>query len=147
MEKMGKWEASIILAIRKEIHRSRESRYDHRLHALLLVAQGMRCSIAARYLGDATRTIQYWIRLYENLGFKGMEESDRTGRPGRLSPQFLEVIAEALGKSPQEFGLSSQNWNGQVLAEFIKNRCQISLSIRQCQRLLRQYENRPLKPQ
>jgi transposase len=145
MEKMGKWEASIILAIRKEIHRSRESRYDHRLHALLLVAQGMRFSMAARYLGDAPRTIQYWIRLYESQGFKGMEEDDRSGRPGRLSPENLEMIAEALRKSPEESGLSPRKWNGKTLAEFIKIRCQISLSFRQCQRLLRQFENRSQK--
>jgi transposase len=146
MGKTGKWEASIILAIRKEINRSRESRYDHRLHALLLVAQGMRCSIVARYLGDAPRTIQYWIRLYESQGIKGMEEGGRTGRPVRLSSQYLTVIAEALGKSPQESGLSSPRWNGKVLAEFILSRCHVSLSIRQCQRLLRQFENRSQTP-
>ena len=145
MGKSGKWEASIILAIRKEINRSRDSRYDHRLHALLLVAQGMRCSIVARYLGDAPRTIQYWIRLYESQGFKAMEESGRTGRPGRLS-QYLPAIAEALGKSPQESGLSSPRWSGKVLAEFILSLCRVSLSIRQCQRLLRQFENRSQTP-
>ena len=30
-------------AIRNEIFRSDESRYDHQLHGLLLVSEGMRC--------------------------------------------------------------------------------------------------------
>ena len=33
----------IILGLQDEIRRSQESRYDHRLHGLLLVAQGVRC--------------------------------------------------------------------------------------------------------
>lgn len=142
MEKRVKWEASIILAIRNEIQRSKESRYDHRLHALLLVARGMRCSVAARYLGDAPRTIQYWIRLYEAQGFKGIEEDERSGRPGRLSPENLEVIAAALRRPPGESGLAARKWNGEVLREFIQTRFQFSLGVRQCQRLIQQFENR-----
>lgn len=130
MGKRNKWEAAIILAIRKEINRSKESRYNHRLHALLLVAQGMRCSVAARYLGDAPRTVQCWIRLYESQGFKGMEESVRTGRPGRISFPDREVIEEALNKLPEELGLSSRRWNGKALAEFLQEQLHLSLSIR-----------------
>lgn len=145
MEKWGKWDASIILAIRKEINRSRESRYDHRLHALLLVAQGMKVKMAAGYLGDAPRTIQHWVRMYEAQGFPGIKEEGRSGRPARLSPDNLEMIAEALSQSPEELGLASPEWDGKVLADFIQNRFQIFLSIRQCQRLLRAFENRSRK--
>jgi transposase len=145
MGKREKWETSVIMAIRKEINRSKESRYDHRLHALLLVAQGMRCSVAARYLGDAPRTVQCWIRLYEKQGFKGMEESVRTGRPGRISSPDRELIAEAVKKLPEELGLSSRRWNGKALADFLQKQLHLSLSIRQCQRLLRSFENRSRK--
>jgi transposase len=145
MGKKAIWDASVILAIQKEIRRSRDSRYDHRLHALLLVAQGMSCSVVARFLGDAPRTVQYWIRIYENHGFKGIEEAERSGRPTRLSSQCSEMIVEALKKSPEEFGLSSERWNGKMLAEFILKYCQLSLSIRQCQRLIQQFENRSRK--
>ena len=33
----------MILGLQDEIRRSEESRYDHRLHGVLLVAQGMTC--------------------------------------------------------------------------------------------------------
>jgi transposase len=145
MGKREKWETSVILAIHKEIHRSKESRYDHRLHALLLAAMGMRVTMAARFLGDAPRTIQHWIRLYETQGFPGIQEDERSGRPARLSPDNLEVIAEALSQSPEAVGLASPKWDGKVLEEFIQNRFQIFLSIRQCQRLLRAFENRSRK--
>ena len=44
---------SIILGLQDEIRRSQDSRYDHRLHGVLLVAQGMTCPEVARLLGDA----------------------------------------------------------------------------------------------
>jgi hypothetical protein len=41
----------IILAFQDEIRRSDEARYDHRLHSMLLVAQGMTCPEVAKKLG------------------------------------------------------------------------------------------------
>jgi len=49
---------SIILGLQDEIRRSEESRYDHRLHGLLLVAQGLTCPAVAGLLGDAPRTVE-----------------------------------------------------------------------------------------
>jgi hypothetical protein len=43
----------MILGLQDEIRRSEDSRYDHRLHAVLLVAQGKRCREVANLLGDA----------------------------------------------------------------------------------------------
>ena len=59
---------AIILGLQDEIRRSPEARYDHRLHGLLLVAQGMSCQHVAHLLGDSPRTVQYWIRRFEQEG-------------------------------------------------------------------------------
>jgi len=48
-------DATSVLSLQQEIQRSEESRYDHRLHGVLLVAQGMTCPEVARLLGDAPR--------------------------------------------------------------------------------------------
>ena len=53
--------AAIILGLQDEIRRSEESRYDHRLHGVLLVAQGMTCPEVAYLLGDASRSVEYWV--------------------------------------------------------------------------------------
>ena len=45
--------ATIVLGLQDEIRRSEESRYDHRLHGVLLVAQGLTCPEVAKLLGDA----------------------------------------------------------------------------------------------
>ena len=39
----------IVFALQDEIRRSHEARYDHRLHAVLLVAQGLSCRKVAQF--------------------------------------------------------------------------------------------------
>src|SRR6266576_1079869 len=63
---------TIILGLQDEIRRSEESRYDHRLHGVLLVAHGMTCPEAAALLGDAPRTVEYWIRGFEQKGLAAL---------------------------------------------------------------------------
>ena len=50
--------AAIVLGLQDEIRRSEESRYDHRLHGVLLVTQGMTCPEVARIPGDAPRGVE-----------------------------------------------------------------------------------------
>jgi hypothetical protein len=54
---------SAVIGLQQEIQRSEESRYDHRLHGVLLVAQGITCPEVARLLGDAPRTVEYWVLM------------------------------------------------------------------------------------
>ena len=56
---------SIILGLQDEIRRSQDSRYDHRLHGVLLVAQGMTCPEVARLLGAAPRSVEYWVHRFQ----------------------------------------------------------------------------------
>ena len=73
----------IILGLQDEIRRSAESRYDHRLHGVLLVAEGMNCCRVAELLGDAPRTVEYWVRRFEAKGLAGLQEgARRDGLPG-----------------------------------------------------------------
>src|SRR6516225_5585093 len=74
--------ATIILGLQDEIRRTEESRYDHRLHGVLLVAHGMTCPEVAALLGDAPRTVEYWIRGFEEKGLAALREGERSGRPG-----------------------------------------------------------------
>jgi transposase len=137
---------NIVLGLQDEIRRSEESRYDHRLHAVLLVAQGMRCPEVARLLGDAVRTVEYWVGRFEDKGLAGLIEGERSGRPGRLSAEQLKEIDQVLRKTPREAGLAGTLWDGKTLSAFIRLRFEIDLGIRQCQRLFRQFGFRRRKP-
>ena len=128
---------TMILAIQDEIRHSDEARYDHRLHAVLLVAQGSSCLRVAQMLGDAPRTVAYWVRRFEEEGFAGLADGQRPGRRPRLSVNQLGEISAALRKQPSEFDLQGP-WDGKTLSQFIERQYKVSLGVRQCQRLFRQ---------
>jgi len=138
--------ATIILGLQDEIRRSEESRYDHRLHGVLLVAQGMTCPEVARLLGDAPRSVEYWVRGFEEKGLAGLREGERTGRPRRLDEKQLREINVALRQMPRDVGLSGNLWDGKTLAAWIIQKYEIDLGVRQCQRLFRQLGFRLRKP-
>ena len=69
---------NVILGLQDEIRRSEESRYDHRLHGVLLVAHGMNCCQVADILGDAPRTVAYWVERFEQKGLGGLHEGSRS---------------------------------------------------------------------
>jgi transposase len=99
--------ATMVLGPQDEIRRSQESRYDHRLHGVLLVAQGMSCPEVGRLLGDAPRTVEYWVQRFEARGLAGLAEGQRSGRPGRLSEAQLEEIDRALRQARKRPDLPS----------------------------------------
>jgi transposase len=136
----------IILGLQDEIRRSAESRYDHRLHGVLMVAQGMNCCRVAELLGDAPRTVEYWVHRFEAKGLAGLQEGARCGRPGRLTAQQVAEIQGVLRKRPADFGLSGNLWDGKTLAAYLERAYRVTLGARQCRRFFRQWGFRLVKP-
>jgi len=137
---------TMVLGLQDEIHRSEESRYDHRLHGVLLVAQGLTCPEVSRLLGDAPRTVEYWVQRFEKRGLTGLAEGQRSGRPRRLSDRQLQEVDRVLRQTPREFGLTRTLWDGKTLSAWIAQHFQVHLAVRQCQRLFRQRGFRLRKP-
>ena len=136
----------IVLGLQDEIRRSEESRYDHRLHGVLLVAQGMTCPEVARLLGDAPRTVEYWVRHFEQRGLGGLVEGERSGRPSRLGKAQLGELERVLRGQPTAVGVQANLWDGKALAFYMRDRWGVELGVRQCQRLFRRFGFRLRKP-
>jgi transposase len=136
----------MLLALQDEIRRSEEARYDHRLHGVLLVAQGMNAPKVARLLGDGVRTVEYWVERFNQDGFAGLVEGERSGRPRKLSTEQLEELEVILRASPRVQSVSANLWDGKTLSHWINQRWGVQLSTRQCQRLFRQLGFRLRKP-
>ena len=135
-----------VLGLQQEIQRSGESRYDHRLHGVLLVAQGMTCPEVARLLGDAPRSVENWVHRYDQQGLTGLTEGERSGRPSRLNERQLKEINRVLREKPSDTGMRVNLWDGKTLSAWIDKTYGIPLRVRQCQRLFRQLEFRLRKP-
>ena len=138
--------AVMSIAIQQEIARSDESRYDHRLHGVLLVANGESCIKVGRILGEHPRTIQRWVRRFERSGFSGLREGERPGRPRRLDRRRWERLADDLRRSPRDFGHEQNLWDGKLLGRHLRQHYGVTLGVRQCQRIFRQMGFRLRKP-
>jgi transposase len=137
---------TMVVALKQEIARSEDSRYDHRLHGLLLVCQGMTIVAVSRYLGQARRTVQYWVDRFRAKGLAGLREQSRSGRPSQLSTRQQAAIAHDLRQSPRELGYEQNGWDGKLLSHHLATRYGVVLQVRQCQRLFRQLRFRLRKP-
>lgn len=136
----------MILALQDEIRRSDESRYDHRLHGILLVAEGFSCGEVSKLLGDSPRTVEYWVHRFEQRGLAGLREGERSGRPAQLTGEHLDRVNLILRDTPRAAGIQANLWDGPTLRLWLKSELKIELSVRTCQRLFRRLEFRLRKP-
>jgi transposase len=108
-------------------------RLVHRLHSVALVASGLSASEAARVYGDSPRAVAYWVTRYTKLGLKGLEEESRPGRPSRLNPREMNQLERFVRQSRAR----SQVVNANVLTKYIKTTFGVTLTVRQCLRILK----------
>ena len=147
MRKLQVSDAAIMqIAVQQEILRSEESRYDHRLHGVLLVSRGMSCYEVAEHLGQDAVTVQRWIHAFNTDGFAGLREGERSGRPSRLSSDHWSELERVLRQSPRTLGYGQNLWDGKLLAHHLREQCDLDLGVRQCQRIFRQLGFRRRKP-
>jgi transposase len=128
----------IRIAIQQEIGRSEESRYDHRLHGLLLLAAGHSCQDVAALFGEDDTTVQRWVHRFEQGGLTALRECERPGRPRSLDAAQWQDLHADLRKSPRELGLTAAAWDGSTLSRHLQSRFGVQLGVRQCQRIFRQ---------
>jgi transposase len=134
------------MAIQDEIVRSEESRYDHRLHGVLLVSSGLSCYEVAELFGQSPRTVHCWVKRFERSGFAGLQERERPGRPSTLDEKTLQAVDRDLRRDPRDLGYSQNLWDGKLLSHHLEQAYDVHLGVRQCQRLFRRLGFRRRKP-
>ena len=134
------------VAVKQEIDRCEEARYDHRLHGVLLVSHGLTCQETAELLGQDTVTIQRWVHRFNEHGFAGLCEGEHTGRPSRLRAEDLSALQKDLRCPPRDLGYGQNLWDGKLLSHHVADRYGVALGVRQCQRMFRQFGFRRRKP-
>jgi len=134
------------IALKQEIIRSEDSRYDHRLHGVLLVSAGHSCYDVAKWFGHSPRSVQSWVKRFNELGFAGLQDSIRPGRPSQLSPRMRKEVEKHLRKSPTQLGYQQNLWDGKLLSHHFKQYYQIEVGVRQCQRIFHEFGFRYRKP-
>lgn len=67
------------IAISRRSGVAEESRYDHRLHGLLLVCAGQSCRQVAELFGEGGTTVQRWVRRFEHGGLESLQRGRAIG--------------------------------------------------------------------
>lgn len=134
------------IALKQEIIRSEDSRYDHRLHGVLLVSQGHSCYGVAKWFGHSPRSVQYWVNRFNEMGFAGLQDAPRPGRPGQISAKIRKELGKHLRQSPRQLGYKQNLWDGKLLSHHLQKWYHIDVGVRQCQRLFHEFGFRYRKP-
>jgi len=134
------------LGILEEIRRNEDSRYDHRLHGILMICKGMSCYQVAEILEQSPRTVQYWVRRFEACGFAGLQDKPRQGRPAALDDATLTKVGKDIRLDPHSLGYSQNLWDGKLLSHHLEAAYGVQMGIRQCQRLFKRLGFRLRKP-
>lgn len=134
------------IAIQQEIERSDESRYDHKLHGVLMISHGYDSYQVGQMFGQSPTTIQRWVKKFNESGFAGLRDGARPGRPGLLTEKQWDQLQIDLRRSPCDFKFIQSFWDGKLLSEHLKGKYKVQIGVRQCQRMFKMMGFRLRKP-
>ena len=129
--------AAVQAALRHEAERSPQSRFVHRLHCVALVGAGRNCYEVAEVFGDDPRSVERWVREFQQRGIDGLREKPHSGRHATLADAQMRQLELALKSVPRDLGYAANVWNCKLLRAEILRRFGVTMSVRHCQRLFR----------
>jgi len=101
--------------------------------ALLLVIEGQRPGWIAEVLGLTRMSLNRWIHAVNEQGVQSLVPQPKPGRPAALTAKVRRELEVHLERSPQEFGLNREHWDGPTLVVHLKRRFGIAMKVRQAQ--------------
>ena len=129
----------IACQIRSLVFETARTRFQVRLHTVLLIACGMPVPELAKIYGIAPTTIHRWIHRLNRQGITGLKERSGRGRKSCLSSRDRRRLCLDLNTSPRLLGYGDTRWSGRLLGRHLKEEYGIQLRIRQCQNLLQRF--------
>ena len=81
------------------------------------------------------------MRHFQRFGAEGLRDEQKPGRPAKLDAEQLKTLKRELRYPPSRYGQTGcYKWSGKVLASHLERTYFLTLSTRQCQRLLQQLQ-------
>lgn len=134
------------IAIQQEIQRSGESKYDHKLHGVLLVANGYDSYQVGDMFGQSPTTIQRWVKKFNESGFAGLRDGERSGRPRLLTEKQWAQMEKDVRRPPSDFNFMQSFWDGKLLSVHLRKKYKVEIGVRQSQRMFHMMGFRLRKP-
>ena len=122
-----------------------DAKFLRKVTIVNLMLNGAKATELSELCGETSRTLTSWIKLVDEKGFEALRPKKQPGRPNKLTNSQKEEIKVAILSDPATYGYNI--WDGPSLADFIKNQYQVSLCVRQCQRLFHKLGFSQIRPQ
>ena len=121
------------------------SRYYFRVSAVNAVLSGQSSLQVCKWFGISSRTLNSWVKKVDERGFESLMDKPRPGTPSKLIKEQLTEIDKMIQSSPEDYGVKV--WDGPSLSSIIKQRFNVDLGVRQCQRLFHKLGFSKIRPQ
>lgn len=129
---------AIILEIRNALTSCEDAKFYHRLDLVMLSINGIPIKEIESLYNEPAKTISTWTKKVIENGVDSLKSGDHPGRPPRLTAEQMKQIDADLQKNPEDFGYDYNNWDGIILSSHLQDHYNVSLQVRQCQRVIRQ---------
>ena len=118
-----------------------------RLLAVERVLAGEKPSAVAKSLGIYRTSIYKWLRAYQKHGREALKSTTAKGPTPKLTEsQKRRVRRWIVGKDPRQYGFDYGLWTRSIIAEMIREKFDVPLTLPSVGRLLTSLEITPQKP-
>lgn len=77
-------------------------RLARRIHGVYLASKGLTCLEIMKIIGAGRRTIQQWIKRYNNSSLDGLQDKPRPGQPMKLPKPLQKAFCKRIDSGPTE---------------------------------------------
>jgi len=108
-----------------------------RCDMILLSNKGLSPPEIAQRVRFSRDTVVRFIKRYDQEGIAGLADKPRSGRPRRVTDEYLAQLSEAAEQAPRDLGLPFSNWTTANMAEYLAERSGIVIGARQVEHYLK----------
>jgi transposase len=133
--------------LERTLSAAREARLYRRLEAVLLVAEGVAISEAARRVRVSRLSVRRWVERYlATHDAAALADRPRYGRP-RAAPRLTpRCLAAALARDPRGCGYRATSWTVPLLGQYLREHYGVTVSARTLRRRLHEADYRWKRP-
>lgn len=120
--------AEEVTQLRELYHTTKDVRVRTRSQMILLAFEGLSAPRIAKIVDFNPESVRRCMLCYRNEGIQGLYDKPRSGRPRRVTPDYLQRAVDLLRQRPRSFDLSFSVWTLQRLVDYLTDQTGITVS-------------------
>ncbi len=117
-----------VTQLRELYHTTKDVRVRTRSQMILLAFDGLSAPKIAKIADLDPESVRRCMLSYRNEGIAGLYDKPRTGRPRRVTTEYLQQAIDLLRRRPRSMGLSFSVWTLQRLVECLIDQTGVTVS-------------------